>query len=306
MARHLLTPLQRAARTAATQRGLLLLRQAVAAGLSDDQVERRARAEGWERIARGLYALPGSTPCWQRDALAACLLAGTGAAASFLTAAAAWSWCRPPLLPHVTVTVGNSTRTPLARIHRTRRPLAPADRARRDGIPCTSAARTLVDCAGIVERPQLECFVDDALCAGVTSVRSIEDAAERAGGLGRLGAGSLDEVVRVWGEDIKPDSPAEARLLRRLDVLGAAATTQYEVVDERGLFVARLDVAIPERRHGFEYDSDRWHNPRHWARDEPRYARLAALGWRIDPVCKLDLLPSSSRLEELLQKRAAA
>jgi hypothetical protein len=91
------------------------------------------------------------------------------------------------------------------------------------------------------------------------------------------------------------------RLLRRLEAAGARnPVTQHAVFDDDGTFVARLDVATPERLHGFEYDSDRWHNPRHWARDEPRYARLHALGWRVDAVCKLDLLPSSTRLADLV------
>jgi hypothetical protein len=91
------------------------------------------------------------------------------------------------------------------------------------------------------------------------------------------------------------------RLLRRLRDLGAVeVVTQHEIYDEAG-FVGRVDVAIVERRHGFEYDSDRYHNPRRWARDEARDARFAAAGWRVDPVSKLDLLPSSNRLAELVQ-----
>lgn len=76
--------------------------------------------------------------------------------------------------------------------------------------------------------------------------------------------------------------------------------------DEAGCFVARLDLAVPSRRQGFEYDSDRFHTPRRWARDEARYARLRALGWRVDAVSKIDLLPSSTRLAEIVQRSAAA
>lgn len=293
------TPLQRALALAQRQYGLLTTRDAVACGLSDDQVERFARSAGWQRLARGLYALPGSVPSWRRDAMGAVLLGGPHAVASHLTAAALWGLCRAPVLPHVLVPRSASSRTRLARVHRG--PLPPVDRARREGIPCTSAARTVVDAAGIVERPVLAGFLDDLFCSKVSSPDAVLRALRRAGTKGRLGALALQSEVEVWTEDIQPDTPAEARFVRMLLGLGAdGVRTQHEVGDDEGRFVARLDVAIPGRRHGFEYDSDRWHNPRHWARDEARYARLRAIGWRVDPVCKLDLLPSSTRLAELL------
>ena len=70
--------------------------------------------------------------------------------------------------------------------------------------------------------------------------------------------------------------------------------------------VGRLDVAIPSRKLGWEYDSDRWHNPRTWAHGERRHERLVALGWRIDHVTKIDLLPSSTRLRDSIRADLAA
>lgn len=298
------TPKQRAAGRAEDQRGLLTTSQARATGISRAQAAYAAGTSGWARLRRGLYALPGSAPSWERDAQAACLLAGDDAVASHLTAAALWGWCRAPTLPHVTVPRTQSHRSPLGRVHRS--DIGGLDRTRRSGIPCTSASRTLVDCASLVERAAFEDFVDDALCSGVASAASVLAAAQRAGRRGRPGMAMLDDVLAVWTEDIEPGSPAEVRLLRRLEIAGAVGlVTQHEVHDESGAFVARLDVAVPDRLHGFEYDSDLHHNPRRWGRDEPRYDRLKALGWRVDPVCKLDLLPSSTRLAELLSAAAA-
>ena len=298
------TPLQRAATVAARQYSLLTTADAARCGLSKGQLSRLVGAAGWSRLATGLYALPGSRRSWQRDAMAAVLLCGPDALASHLTAAALWGWCTAPVLPHATVPRGRSTRTKLVRVHRSS--VYPQDAATRDGIRCTSASRTLVDCAALIERSRLEEFVDDALCARVASPGSVRASAERAGRRGRLGMVTLHGVLDVWSEDIRPGSPAEMRLVRRLGELGATdPVTQHEVLDDDGRFVARLDVALPDRRHGFEYDSDRWHNPRRWARDEQRYARLHALGWHIDVVCKLDLLPSSTRLAELLAAQMA-
>ena len=293
------TPWQQAAAVAEHQRGLITARQALLAGLSRDQCDHAVRVAGWHRLARGLFALPGSDPTWQRDALAACLLAGRLAVAADLTAAALWGWCSPPPLPEVAVPHRHSSRTPLVKVHRRDVPLV--DQATRQGIRCTSASRTLVDLAGRVERSRLQLFVDDALCGGVATAASVAAASRRAGRRGRAGMAALDGELAVWSEDITPGSPAEMRLLRRLGDLGAVdVVTQHEIHDDDG-FIGRVDVAVLERKQAFEYDSDRYHNPRWWARDEPRYARLRAAGWRADPVCKLDLLPSSTRLAQLLQ-----
>ena len=296
------TPLERAAGTAARQYSLLTTRDARRCGLTYNQLTRLERSCGWQRLSNGLYALPGSVPSWRRDVMGAVLLAGDDAVASHLTAAAMWGLLPPPRLPHVTVPMRSSARTRLARVHRSPVPLV--DRARRDGIPCTSASRTLVDCAGLVDAPTLAELVDDLLCCGGAAPTSVLRVLERAGRKGRRGSSSLQAVLETWTEGIEPGSPGEMRLLRRLQDLGLSPVTQHVVLDDDGSFVARVDVAVVERRVAFEYDSDRWHNPPRWVRDEPRYARLAALGWCVNPVCKLDLLPSSTRLADLVGQMA--
>jgi hypothetical protein len=78
--------------------------------------------------------------------------------------------------------------------------------------------------------------------------------------------------------------------------------SQHEVVDEHGRFVARLDLAQPALRRGFEYDGLEAHNPRRWQRDERRYEQLRALGWEIEPITKLDLLPGERRLRTIADR----
>jgi hypothetical protein len=58
------------------------------------------------------------------------------------------------------------------------------------------------------------------------------------------------------------------------------------------------------RRAGLEYDSDRFHNPRHWARDEARQLCYAAVGWDVRRVGKNDLLPSVTWLDDHLWRLA--
>ena len=102
------------------------------------------------------------------------------------------------------------------------------------------------------------------------------------------------DVTRVEGipSTITPGSPAEVRALRLLEQWGfGRAVKQYEVKRPDGTLIAKLDLAFPEFLDGAEYDSARWHNPRRWARDEPRYAELKAAGWHVAGLDKHDLMP---------------
>jgi very-short-patch-repair endonuclease len=63
----------------------------------------------------------------------------------------------------------------------------------------------------------------------------------------------------------------------------------YTVTD-RGRFIARADLAYPERRLIIEAHSYRWHSGRkEWDRDIQRDKDLRRLGWRIIYVTYEDL-----------------
>jgi hypothetical protein len=178
----------------------------------------------------------------------------------------------------------------------------PRDTTKRDGILVTTVSRTLVDCATVLDRTSLESLVDAAFCRKLATPASTISAAERAG-TRRRGKALLRDTVEVWAEPIQPDSPAEVRLLRRLGELGLRnLVTQHEVRDDEGLLIARLDIAVPDLLRAFEYDGVEFHNPRRWKREEGRAEGLRRLGWRIEPVTKIDLLPGESRLGEIVRR----
>ena len=56
---------------------------------------------------------------------------------------------------------------------------------------------------------------------------------------------------------------------------------QYEVRDGGGFFVARLDLAYPERRLGVEYEGDHHRGRGVFAHDLRRMNALRALGWTV-------------------------
>jgi hypothetical protein len=297
-------PDRRAASVAAKQDGAIAHHQALACGLSPRQVEGRVASGRWLRATRGVFVVAGAPDTWRQRAQVARLWSGDDGRLTHLTCAAAYRLVTPSPLPHLTIPRGRSTRGGVAVVHRGH--IAPIDRAAVDGLPVTTVSRLLVDLAGFLDGPTFDGILDDALCRQLASPKSVLAAAERVGG-GRKGLAYLRRSLEVWNEAILPGSVAEMRLVRVLGELGLhRPALQYDVFDLRGDFVARLDAAFPARRRGLEYDGLVTHGPRAWGRDEPRYNRLRALGWEVESVTKLDLLPGERRLRDLAARWGAA
>ena len=295
-----LTPDQRAGRIASRQHGAISRRQALQAGLTSRQIQSRLRSGRWRRAARGVYVLVGTPDTWQQRAMVAVLACPPGSMASHVTAAALFGLVDPPAVPHVTIPAGASGLFGAAVVHRSG--VDRRDTCTVAGIRCTKPARTLTDCAGVVGYEVLCDLVDAALCRDLTTVAGVRLAASRASRApGRKGIPALERALEVWTWGPKPGSPPEMRLARRLQEWGyPTPERQIEILDEQCNFVARVDCGWREWRLGFEYDSDKHHGPRQWNTDDEREARIEALGWRIEPVDKFDLRPSSTRLREFL------
>ena len=291
---------QHLARLARRQRGLLTRTQALDAGLSPSAVKRRVASGTWHRLVAGVYALASSPLTWHQRVLAACL--SLNAVASHRTAAALFrlsGFSTGPI--DVTGRRAGPHSSPLATVHRTVH-LPPADITRVDGIPVTRPARTLVDLAGVVSPRALEEAVDDALCRRLVTLPRLDRRTAALLGKGRAGSTVLAEVLGTWrGDQPLPHEVAEARLMRRLVHAGLPPPTpQHEVYAPTGGFVARLDLAWPEHRVGFELDGFRWHgSPRAHQRDLARHNRLKALAWTVLQATPADLAADGAHLAEL-------
>jgi very-short-patch-repair endonuclease len=89
--------------------------------------------------------------------------------------------------------------------------------------------------------------------------------------------------------DGRAESPPESRLRVVLALAGRPAVPQYTVRDAAGNFVARVDLAYPDRRVAIEYDGA-WHGERgQLARDRRRHNRLVAAGWTVLYVTAADM-----------------
>jgi hypothetical protein len=304
-----LTPDQRVDRLAAGQHGLVTRAQTARCGLSHGQIHRRLASGRLVAVAPGVYRSAGAPVTWRQAALAACLAGPPGTLASHLTAAALSDMARAPDTPHVTVPPRSSGRLRLARVHRS--PISARDRMVIDGIPVTSPARTLLDCAAVVAFSRLCDLVDTAFCSGVCHPVAIPAMVERAQTRpGRKGVAALRAAIDAWTPGVAPGSPAEMRLLRKILEAGLdEPQRQIEIFDAGGELIGRIDLGWRRLRAGFEYDSDRHHNPRHWARDEARQVAYEMTGWNVRRIGKLDLLPSAGWLDDhlrLLGRRLAA
>ena len=77
------------------------------------------------------------------------------------------------------------------------------------------------------------------------------EAAEMGRGV-RRGAVRMRQAVAL--SDGRAESPPESRLRVLLALAGIPAVPQHTVRDGSGQFVARVDLAYPDRRIAIEYD----------------------------------------------------
>ncbi|HVL86075.1 MAG TPA: DUF559 domain-containing protein [Pseudonocardia sp.] len=109
-------------------------------------------------------------------------------------------------------------------------------------------------------------------------VGRFDPAALLRGRPGARGCRRLPRVVEL--ADPRAESPMETRL-RLVLVLGGlpAPELQYQVVDDRGAVLARLDLAYPDVRLAIEYDGEEHFGEERNRRDRRRDLAIADLGW---------------------------
>lgn len=287
----LLSSLGRALEVAADQHHLLATSDLTRQGLDRKQVAQLCHERVLERVARGLYRLAGTRSPVQD--LAAAVRRHRNGVASHTSALFLHGFdLSPPDPPHLTVPPGSTGHTSLGVLHRS--PLDRVDVTRRSGVPVTSIARTLVDASWHLGERQLHDVVADAFTSRRTTLSLVQQAIPRVESApGRLGDGRLRSVLATWADPIAPDSVAEATVLRRIVGHGLPRPeTQFEIRDRNGAFVARVDLAWPDRRVAREYDSDGYHPPPKAEADERRRQRIEAAGWSVDVIHRGHLRPS--------------
>jgi len=236
---------------------LVLRRQALADGLSDDELRRLTRRREWRRLRRGAY-VDGTFPdevTVRHQMLVHATLSGLR---------------RPAVVSHQSAAVLHGLRlwgVPLGRVHVTRRPPAWNDsgttlvthvgRLRErdvevvDGVPVTSAARTAVDLARGQPLEVAVVVLDAALHDRLVDPAALQDVL--AAVEGAPGTRSAARAVRF--ADGRSESVGESRsrvLLHRLGL--APSTLQMEVRAADGRLIGRVDFGWEEQRVVGEFD----------------------------------------------------
>ncbi|HVL06921.1 MAG TPA: type IV toxin-antitoxin system AbiEi family antitoxin domain-containing protein [Acidimicrobiales bacterium] len=248
------------------QHSLILRAQVLAVGMTDEMIRHRIAAGRWVRVAAGVYRLAGVPVSWKQRAMAACLMAGTGAVVSHRSAAVLWgvSGFRPGPLD-ITVPPGRSNRNTLARVHR-----STVEGVLRDRVPVTRPSRMLADLAGVVSGDLLEEAVDDVLCRRLCRLPDLPT------------GGALGRVLAAWKGDGVAEGVAEMRVVRSLIAAGLPSPVRQYEIWVNGVFIARVDLAYPPFRLAMELDGFRWHaGRRRFRSDRIRRNRVEAAGWRL-------------------------
>jgi hypothetical protein len=276
------------AELAASQHGAFTRRQAADKKFSRARVATALR-NGWlvERVP-GVLAVAGHPDTWEQRVILATLAGGGHGVASHRAAARLHGLDGFTGDTHVELTVHNHHRLRLpaaigATVHHVDRLDADLDIVVLRGIQTTGLARTLADLGSVCITSEVRRALTDVRRRG-SSLQWIRQTAQRCHRPGQAGTGQLlrlldavpheGEVPESWFEELLAECLADPAI--------PPVVAQYRILDHRGAFVARVDLAIPSVRLGIEAHSRRFHfGPDAGRLDEQRDLAAAAVGWEL-------------------------
>ena len=263
--------------------GFFLGSHAVAEGL----VTREQLPRLYRRVLRNVYAEPGLRSDHELKARAAALLMPSDAVLGGRSAAVWWHGDTAGLHDPVTVIVPPTSawRGPQGvRVHRSA--VAAGDlTVLDDGTRITTVQRTAWDVA------TLERTADAVACLDAMAhhrlltpsmLRSLQDSAPGRW-RGRRAMLALSLV------DGRAQSPAESWVRVACHLAGLPAPVPQFVVVERGAWLAQVDLAWPEAKLIVEYEGAYHFDGEQIVKDDARYERLIAAGWRVIRLLAADL-----------------
>jgi uncharacterized protein DUF559 len=121
------------------------------------------------------------------------------------------------------------------------------------------------------------------LRTGSLTVGDVTAMAESGGG--RWGVAKVRRAAALI--DPRAESPPESRVRVALELAGLAPVPQFEVREDGAL--PRVDFAWPEAQLAVEYDSAYHFEGTQISRDDARFERLTAAGWRVIRLTSADL-----------------
>lgn len=261
------------------QHGVFSLDDADRLGISRSAVKARVRNGRYERVAPGAYRLVGASPTWRQAVMTAVSAAGAGSAAARSTALILHRLLRSNGPIEVVTPRRRRLRLPPGVVVHTATALPTEDLMDVTGIPTTSIPRSILDFGATSSPDALAGVVDRAIAAELTTASELARFLDRRRRRGRPGVRRLEATLE------RPhlgavESRYERIVLEMLLDAGLDPVPQYEIFDDHGRIVARVDLAFPSARVAIEVDGHTYHSTRpQRARDADRQNRLELLGW---------------------------
>ena len=262
----------------ARQYGLIARTQLRCSGFTDGAIQWKVQAGALDEMLPGVFRLRGTPRTWEQRIMAACLWGGPHACASHKSAAALWMFDGFDPGP-VEISALKQNRTQLAfKVHRTL--VGPALTTRKRGIPVTNAFRTLRDVLTVVGEDRGNQLFDEALRKGLVSMASLQETLHREAGSGHRGVGVLRRLVEQRSPGYQPSASELQAATRRLFVAaGIQFVEEFEVIDDDGRFVARVDFKLLGSPVVIEADGRANHSSKlDWQHDLDRRNALTAQG----------------------------
>ena len=283
---------------ASTRHGVITRDQALALGVTNNEISRRMRIERIEQLHPGVYYLNATPPTWKTDVLAGVVAAGPDALASHRCAAVLWGFDGIyGQMIEATVPYTDSPEPEGVTLHRTRRPNPVAVV---EGIPLTTPERTLLDLARRMPVPTMEKAVRSAIRDGITTVEKIKVEMSTAGGRGVGGTRRLRRVAEDVAYD-QSDSPAEIDLRLIVDEALVPRPVQQLRIRLRTGANAYPDFAWPDRGRIVEVDGfDSHRDPIRFQLDLERQNQLMDLGWEVRRFAAADIRKRPDEVREEL------
>jgi hypothetical protein len=158
------------------------------------------------------------------------------------------------------------------------------------GVRLTTAARTAWDVATLESTATAVALLDGMLRDGQERDDGLTEAALIArfrGRRGRWGSRRADALLPLL--DARAMSPPESRVRVACHLAGLPhPVPQYEVFAGNS-FLAQVDLAWPEAKLVVEYEGAYHFDGLQILKDDGRYARLVAAGWRVIRLSSVDL-----------------
>ena len=241
---------------AAKQHGLLSRSQAIAAGVSNDQIQRRVASGQWQRVHPRVYRVHGAPRTWFSDLQAAALWADKPGALSHGAAASLWGFSRfEDAPPELTITTHRKQSTNV-KLHVVNT-LPSSDVVMLRGLRVTSRHRTLLDLAGTCDPLTARACFDEAMRRRWTTTEQLSRLVERSPHT--RGVELIRSLVHEYeGGNGPTESELELGVYELVDSEGLPRPVKQRPVMAGGR-LRRLDFFFPGTPIVLEADGFAWH-----------------------------------------------